>query len=126
MTVAIIIAGVMGVRLGADIPKQFVQVNGKPVLLYTLEAFERHPMMDAIELVCIDGWQDAVWAYAKEYGKSKGMDVKCYVPTHSLINYSQWQIVSPEASLASLSCVDGYIAQVWTGTSRVLNYYDGM
>lgn len=68
---------------------------------------------------------DEVFTYAKEYGKSKGMDVKCYVPTHSLINYSQWQIVSPEASLASLSCVDGYIAQVWTGTSRVLNYYDG-
>ena len=53
-----------------------------------------------------------VFTFAKEYGKSKGMDVKCYVPTHSLVNYSQWQIVSPEASLASLPCVDGYIAQV--------------
>ena len=68
---------------------------------------------------------DEVFTYAKEYGRSKGRDIKCYVPTHSLINYSQWQIVSPEASLASLSCVDGYIAQVWTGTSRVLNYYRG-
>lgn len=67
-----------------------------------------------------------MFTYAKEYGKSKGMDVRCYVPTHSLINYSQWQIVSPEASLASLPCVDGYIAQVWTGTSRVPNYYDGL
>lgn len=66
-----------------------------------------------------------VFEYAKEYGKSKGMDVKCYVPTHSLVNYSQWMIVSPEASLASLSCVDGYIAQVWTGTSREPNYFDG-
>lgn len=65
------------------------------------------------------------FSYAKAYGKSKGMDVRCYVPTHSLINYSQWQIVSPEASLASLPCVDGYIAQVWTGTSRVPNYFDG-
>ncbi|NDV96378.1 hypothetical protein D0T84_15855 [Dysgonomonas sp. 521] len=67
-----------------------------------------------------------VFTYAKEYGKSKGMDVKCYVPTHSLVNYSQWQIVSPEASLASLPCVDGYIAQVWTGTSREPNYYNGI
>lgn len=67
-----------------------------------------------------------VFTYAKEYGKSKGMDVKCYVPTHSLVNYSQWQIVSPEASLASLPCVDGYIAQVWTGTSREPNYFDGI
>lgn len=66
-----------------------------------------------------------VFTYAKEYGKSKGMDVKCYVPTHSLVNYSQWQIVSPEASLASLPCVDGYIAQVWTGTSREPNYFNG-
>lgn len=67
-----------------------------------------------------------VFTYAKEYGKSKGMNVRCYVPTHSLVNYSQWQIVSPEASLASLDCVDGYIAQVWTGTSREPNYYNGI
>lgn len=67
-----------------------------------------------------------VFTYAKEYGKSKGMNVRCYVPTHSLINYSQWMIVSPEASLASLDCVDGYIAQVWTGTSREPNYYNGL
>lgn len=67
-----------------------------------------------------------VFTYAKAYGKSKGMDVKCYVPTHSLINYSQWMIVSPEASLASLPVVDGYIAQVWTGTSREPNYFNGV
>jgi len=67
-----------------------------------------------------------VFTFAKEYGKSKGMDVKCYVPTHSLVNYSQWMIVSPEASLASLPVVDGYIAQVWTGTSREPNYFSGI
>ncbi|WP_057939191.1 hypothetical protein [Algoriphagus resistens] len=65
------------------------------------------------------------FSYAKEYGKSIGLDVRCYVPTHSLVNYSQWMIVSPEASLASLPSVDGYIAQVWTGTSREPNYYNG-
>ena len=69
---------------------------------------------------------DEVTAFAKEYGRSKGMDIKCYVPTHSLINYSQWEIVSPEASLASMPGVDGYIAQVWTGTARVLNYFNGV
>ncbi len=68
---------------------------------------------------------DECFTFAKEYGKSKGMDVRCYVPTHSLINYSQWMIVSPEASLASLPCVDGYIAQVWTGTSAEPNYFNG-
>jgi hypothetical protein len=65
------------------------------------------------------------FSFAKEYGKSKGMNVRCYVPTHSLVNYSQWMIISPEASLASLPCVDGYIAQVWTGTSREPNYFNG-
>lgn len=69
---------------------------------------------------------DECFTFAKEYGKSKGMNIRCYVPTHSLVNYSQWQIVSPEASLASLPSVDGYIAQVWTGTSREPNYFDGI
>lgn len=65
------------------------------------------------------------FTYAKAYGQSKGMNLRCYVPTHSLLNYSQWSIVSPEASLASMDCVDGYIAQVWTGTSRAPNYFNG-
>ena len=69
---------------------------------------------------------DEIFTYAKAYGRSKGVEVKCYVPTHSLINYTSWQIVSPEASLASLDCVDGYIAQVWTGTAREPNYYNGV
>ena len=69
---------------------------------------------------------DEVFTYAKEYGKSKGLEIKCFVPTHSLINYTSWQIVSPEASLASLDCIDGYIAQVWTGTSREPNFYNGV
>lgn len=71
MTVALVIAGGKGARMGMNIPKQFVQVNGKPILFYTLEAFQRHPMIDAIELVLIDGWQDMVSAYAKKYELSK-------------------------------------------------------
>lgn len=66
-----------------------------------------------------------VSSYAKEYGKSKGMNIKVYIPTHSLVNYSSWKIVSPEASLASLPSIDGYIAQVWTGTSREPTYFNG-
>lgn len=67
-----------------------------------------------------------VSSFAKEYGKSKGMHVKVFIATHSLVNYSSWQIVSPEASLASLPSIDGYIAQVWTGTSRTPNYFNGI
>jgi hypothetical protein len=67
-----------------------------------------------------------VFAYAQSYSESRGARVKCYVPTHSLLNYSAWQIVSPEASLAALPGMDGYIAQVWTGTSREPVYFDGV
>jgi hypothetical protein len=64
--------------------------------------------------------------YVKSYSKSLGRNIQCYVPTHSLINYSAWQIISPEASLASIKEVDGYIAQVWTGTSREPVYFNGI
>ena len=71
MNVAIIIAGGSGHRMGQDIPKQFINVCDKPVLIYTLEGFQRHPQIDAIEVVCIDGWHDVVWAYAKQFNISK-------------------------------------------------------
>ena len=61
MNIAIIIAGGSGTRMGQSIPKQFITINDKPVLLYTLEGFQKHPMIDAIEVVCIDKWQEVVW-----------------------------------------------------------------
>ena len=71
MTIAIIIAGGSGSRMGQDIPKQFLNVYDKPVLIYTLESFQRHPGIDAIEVVCIQGWYEVLWAYAKQYGIDK-------------------------------------------------------
>lgn len=71
MTVAIVIAGGVGSRMGANIPKQFVLVEGKPVLFYTLEAFERHPLVDAVELVLIDGWESDVVRWKEQYGVTK-------------------------------------------------------
>lgn len=71
MNIAIIIAGGVGSRMGQDLPKQFINVYDKPVLIYTLESFQRHPQVDAIELVCIDGWHEIVWAYAKQFNISK-------------------------------------------------------
>lgn len=67
MNVAIIIAGGSGSRMGQSIPKQFISIHDKPVLFYTLEGFQHHPLIDAIEIVCIDGWQEMVWAYARQY-----------------------------------------------------------
>lgn len=71
MNVALIIAGGVGSRMHQEIPKQFINVYDKPVLVYTMEAFQRHPMIDAIEVVCLDGWHDILWAYAKQYGITK-------------------------------------------------------
>ncbi|MBQ6914315.1 MAG: 2-C-methyl-D-erythritol 4-phosphate cytidylyltransferase [Kiritimatiellae bacterium] len=71
MTVAVVIAGGVGSRMGACVPKQFVEVDGRPVLFWTLEAFQRHPMIDAIELVLIDGWRDVVEDFKNRLGISK-------------------------------------------------------
>lgn len=71
MNIAILIAGGSGKRMGQDIPKQFINVYDKPVLLYTLESFERHPQIDAIEVVCIDGWHDVLRAYARQFNITK-------------------------------------------------------
>lgn len=71
MNIAIVIAGGSGKRMGQDIPKQFINVYDKPVLLYTLEGFERHPQIDAIEVVCINGWHDALQAYARQFNITK-------------------------------------------------------
>ena len=57
-TIAIIIAGGVGKRVGADIPKQFIEIEGKPILIYTLEAFDKYDAIDEIEVVCIESWID--------------------------------------------------------------------
>ncbi|MCD7888486.1 MAG: 2-C-methyl-D-erythritol 4-phosphate cytidylyltransferase [Oscillospiraceae bacterium] len=71
MNVALIIAGGSGHRMGQDIPKQFITIYDKPIIIYTLEGFQRHPQIDAIEVVYIDGWHDVLRAYAKQYNITK-------------------------------------------------------
>lgn len=71
MNIALIIAGGTGQRMGQDIPKQFIHVHDKPVIIYTLEAFQYHPEIDAIEVVCLDGWHDVLRAYCRQFGIAK-------------------------------------------------------
>ena len=71
MNIALIIAGGVGARMNQDIPKQFINVYDKPVIVYTMEAFQNHPNIDAIEVVCLDGWHDILKAYAKQFGITK-------------------------------------------------------
>ena len=69
--IALLIAGGSGNRMHQDIPKQFLTVNECPVIVYTLEAFERHPEIDASAVVCIEGWELVLWAYAKQFNITK-------------------------------------------------------
>ena len=69
--IGLIIAGGSGARMRQDIPKQFITVNEKPVIVYTLEAFQRHPEIEAIAVVCIEGWENVLWAYAKQFNITK-------------------------------------------------------
>lgn len=71
MNIALIIAGGVGSRMEQIIPKQFINVHDKPILIYTLESFQNHPKIDAIEIVCLNGWQDIVWAYSKQFDITK-------------------------------------------------------
>ena len=71
VNIGLIIAGGSGNRMHQEIPKQFITVNERPVIVYTLEAFERHPEIDAIAVVCIEGWEQVLRAYAKQFNISK-------------------------------------------------------
>ena len=67
MNIALILAGGIGERTGQDIPKQFLNVFDKPVIIYTLEAFQKHPDIDGILVTCLEGWHEILWSYAKQY-----------------------------------------------------------
>lgn len=67
MNIALIIAAGSGQRMNLDVPKQFINIYDKPVIIYTLEGFQKHPQIDAIEVVCLDGWQGILKAYAKQF-----------------------------------------------------------
>ena len=69
--IAMVIAGGVGARTHQDIPKQFIHVNDVPIIIYTLQAFQNHPQIDAIEVVCLEGWHQVLWPYAKQFGISK-------------------------------------------------------
>ena len=75
MNIALIIAGGAGNRMHQDIPKQFLTVNEKPVIVYTMEAFQKHDEIDVIAVVCIQGWENVLQAYAKQFNITKLLHV---------------------------------------------------
>ncbi len=66
MNIAILLAGGVGKRLGADKPKQFVELLGKPMILYAMEIYEYSPSIDAMEVVCVPEYIDYVWQLARD------------------------------------------------------------
>ena len=75
MNYAVIIAGGIGARMHQDIPKQFINIYDKPIIIYTLEAFEKNPMIDGIVVVCIEAWIPVLKAYAKQFNITKIINV---------------------------------------------------
>lgn len=71
MNVALILAAGVDARFQMDIPKQFVNVNNRPIIVYTLEIFQQHPDIDEIVVCCLDGWQELVRVYGKQFNISK-------------------------------------------------------
>lgn len=70
-TIAILTAGGTGTRTHQDLPKQFLNVENKPIIVYTLEAFQQHPSIDEIYVSCLDGWNAILEAYAKQFNITK-------------------------------------------------------
>ena len=68
---ALILAGGIGTRVGAGKPKQFIEIGGKPILIHTLDKFQKHPLIDRIAVVCVEGWEEEVRSYRETYGLSK-------------------------------------------------------
>ena len=71
MNIAVVLAGGTGTRVGANIPKQFIEVMGKPILAYTLGNFQSDSEIDAIEVVCHKDWVEEVKSICSKYGVSK-------------------------------------------------------
>lgn len=124
MNVALIIAGGSGQRMKQDIPKQFINVYDRPVIIYTLEVFQNHPNIDAIGVVCLEGWEEILKAYARQFNIDKlrwvfpggengqaslrngimGLKEDCGDDTLVLIHDAIRPMVSPEIISENISC----------------------
>lgn len=71
MNIALIIAGGSGNRMGQDIPKQFMHVDGCPIIIHTMLCFQRHPDIEAIAVVCLRGWETVLQSYANQFNVTK-------------------------------------------------------
>ena len=71
MNIALVTAGGRGKRMKQEVPKQFMPIKNKPLIIYTLEVFQNHPNIDAILVSCLNGWEPIMEAYIKQYNITK-------------------------------------------------------
>lgn len=88
MNVVLMLAGGVGARMGASIPKQFIEIQGKPIIAHTLEILERNPNIDAVEIACVHGYENLLKQIIAKYGISKVRWICEGGPTFSLSVYN--------------------------------------
>lgn len=96
MNIALVKAGGVGARMKASVPKQFICVQDKPIIIYTLEAFEKHPNIDAIVVVCVDGWHDILRSYAEKFHITK---------LTNIVSGGETSLKSIRAGVKAIECV---------------------
>ncbi len=92
MNIALLTAAGASTRMGQDIPKQFLTVNERPVIVYTMEAFQYHPEIDEMIVVCLEGWENILQAYANQFNitKLKGIVPGGVTGQESIYNGIRW------------------------------------
>lgn len=115
MNIALILAGGSGQRMGQDIPKQFMTIDNIPVIIYTLRAFQEHPSIDAIAVVCLDGWEAPLRAYCHQFNITKFRWVFCGADSN------QHSIRNGLVGLHSVGCKDEDIVLVHDGVRPLVS-----
>lgn len=98
MNIAILTAGGVGSRTHQDLPKQFITVDNKPIIIYTLEAFQKHPNIDEIYVACLEGWEAVLNAYAKQFNITKLKQIVIGGKTGQGSIYNAMQAISKDHS----------------------------
>ena len=127
--IALIIAGGSGARMHQNIPKQFLTINERPVIIYTLEAFQKHADIDAIAVVCINGWEPVLLAYANQFNITKlnyiipggetgqesiynGIcELKKYYSDDDIVLISEWIVKTKQfgCAIATIPCAEAML-----------------